>query len=255
MKSPLSRRAFLRTTLLAGAGLAVTPALPGPTYSPIIMYHHVGDTPPGADAIRRDLTLPAERFAAHLDFLQSSGFHVITLARLWDGLNGQGVLPDRPVVITFDDGYDDAYSVAFPLLAARGMSGMFHLITGFVGQPGYLTWAQITTMSQAGMEFGNHTVSHPDLRRRSHAFLIAQIDGAASAIADTLGARPRFFCYPSGRYDKATIQAVRETGHAAATTVHDGTLHSAANPYLMRRVRIHSSTSAAGLKWLLSRSV
>src|SRR5665647_414113 len=76
-------------------------------------------------------------------------------------------LSSRPIVLTFDDGYQDAYDTAFPILKKYQMTGMFYLIVNKVGTPGYLTWDEIAWMQEEGMSFGSHTLSHPDLRKLS----------------------------------------------------------------------------------------
>ena len=262
MTKTLSRRGFLAGSALAGAAWLAGPAIPAAAsgralYSPILMYHRVGSPPRDAGAIRRDLTIAPDLFAAHLDMLAGAGYQAVSMAALWAALADGAEIPAKPVVLTFDDGYDDAYRCAYPLLARRSMTGMFYLITGFIGQPGYLTWAQAAEMRAAGMEMGNHSVTHHNLRGRDHAYLMAEIDGAASAMAGVFGERPRFFCYPLGHYDSRVIAVLRETGHLAATTIFDGTLHAASYPdaYRMPRVRIHSATSVERLAWLLNRRV
>lgn len=258
--SRLSRRQFLRASAVASVGLIAAGASPAHAessilYSPILMYHHVGYLPPNPDAIRTDLTVSPELFGAHLDWLMVEGFNAISMAQLWDGLSNGTALPPRPVVLTFDDGYDDAHQYAFPILAAHAMIGMFFLISGLVEQPGYLTWSQVVEMRSAGMEIGNHTVHHADLWWYSYSGMIAEIDGAAAAISSVLGERPRFFCYPFGHYNWYAMQAVKATGHLAATTITDGTLHSVDSAYRWHRVRIHSTTRPEDLYWLLNRQV
>jgi peptidoglycan/xylan/chitin deacetylase (PgdA/CDA1 family) len=257
---PISRRQFLAASAMAGAGLAASgasSALAASTwlYSPILMYHHVGALPPNPDATRVSLTVPPELFAAHLDALVASGYSVIGMAALWDGLANGSPLPTKPVVLTFDDGYDDAYQFAAPALAARGMTGLFHVITGLVEQPGYLTWAQVAEMRAAGMEIGNHTVHHPDLWWLSTADRWAEIEEAAQAIAAALGERPKFLSYPIGHYNTYIAEIVRQTGHLAATITHFGTLHSASYPYWMSRVRVEPTTTVEDLLGMLDMRV
>lgn len=258
--SPLSRRQFLVASAIAGAGLASLGASPALTanpwiYSPILMYHYVDYLPPNPDIYRTSLTVSPEMFGAHLDALNAGGYTVITMAQLWAGLSTGAQLPPKPVVLTFDDGYDNAYRFAYPALVAHGMTGMFNLITGQVGQWGYVTWPQVVEMAGAGMEIGNHTVHHPDLWHLGYADRLAEIDGAAKAIADNLGRRPQFFCYPIGHYNVYIADIVKRTGHLAATTTQYGTLHSATYPYWMHRVRVDNTVTAQGLLNLLDAKV
>lgn len=222
---------------------------------PILMYHYVSEVPAGADALRRDLTVTPARFAEHLDYLAGGGFTAVTLAYLASALRGEVALPAKPIVLTFDDGYDDAFANAYPALAERGMTGVFFVVSGFMEQAGYLSWAQAAEMKQSGMEIGSHSATHLNLTNLGHDALMAEIDGAAVAIEEALGERPASFCYPLGRYNTDVVNAVRETGHLAAVTTADGTLHSAASLYRLRRVRVRGRTSANGLAWLVNRQV
>lgn len=256
----ISRRQFLAASAMAGAGLAASRASAALAaspwlYSPILMYHHVGYLPPNPDATRVSLTVPPELFAAHLDALVAGGYSVVSMAALWAGLASGAPLPPKPVVLTFDDGYDDAYQYAYPALAARGMTGLFHVITGQVEQFGYLTWTQVAEMRAAGMEIGSHTVHHPDLWWLSTADRWAEIEGAALAIAAVLGERPKFLSYPIGHYNTYIADIVRQTGHLAATITHFGTLHSASYPYWLSRVRVEPVTTVQDLLGMLDMRV
>jgi peptidoglycan/xylan/chitin deacetylase (PgdA/CDA1 family) len=157
--------------------------------------------------------------------------------------------------MTFDDGYADAFTHAFPILQQHSLVGTFFIVRDFMERPGYLTWQQAQTMLDAGMEIENHSASHPDLRGRDRAFLLDQIGGTAEAIEANLGKRSRFFCYPSGQYDQNTLQVVKETGHRLAVTTQDGTLHTSSNPFRLTRARVRGTTGVTGLDWLISRSV
>ena len=256
----ITRRQFLLASALAGAGLAAsgaeralaTPALTGSwVWSPILMYHYVDYMPPYPDTIRIGLTVEPEMFEAHLDALIAGGYTVIRMVDLWNAISTGGPLPPRPVVLTFDDGYDSAYRFAYPALQKRNLTGMFFIITGQVGNFGYVTWPQLVEMQAAGMEIGNHTVHHPDLWWLDYSQRLAEIDGAAQTLADQLGKRPQFFAYPIGHYNTYIADIVQNTGHLAALTTHFGTLHSAAYPYWLDRVRIDNTVTAQSLPGLI----
>src|SRR5688500_5862989 len=115
MKTLLSRRQFMTATAALGASLiAGRSALAQSVtfrriYCPILMYHYVSHPPADADAIRLDLTVTPELFAEHLNNLKLAGYSTITMAQLWSALTVGTELPDRPILLTFDDGYADAY--------------------------------------------------------------------------------------------------------------------------------------------------
>ncbi len=259
-QTPLSRRQFLTATVLAGAGLLIPrsaqAALVVRSYAlcPILMYHYISDPPPDADAVRRDLSVGPDMFRQQVAAVKEQGFTSITIAQLYDGLVNGADLPTRPIVFTFDDGYADAYQFATPILAEQGMTGTFFVISGMVEQPGYLTWGQVAEMHGAGMEIGNHTVSHPNLAYLTAEQQTAEVEGCAAAIASVLGVRPAFFCYPLGRYSYTTIRIVRETGHLAAVTISDGTVQYSRYPYTLRRARVRGTTSLYSFNWLITRT-
>lgn len=239
-----------------------TPTPPGPTPDgqarrvrvPILMYHYISEPPPGADAVRRDLSVSPVQFEEHLFHLQQAGYTSITLLDLVLHLANGRPLPPKPVILTFDDGYDDNYVYAFPLLRQYGFRGTFFVITGYLdeGRAGYLTWQQAAEMQAAGMEIEAHSVSHPDLRGLSAEGLRAQVVGASQAISSHLDKPARFFCYPSGRYDARTIAALQAAGYWGAVTTQAGVDHDSGHPFELKRVRIHGNTGLAGLQALLA---
>ncbi len=260
MAAPSSRRQFLRTVALAGAGLL----LPKVVYAqestprrylrcPILMYHYIGEVPPDASTLRRDLTVTAAQLTEQIAWLRDNGYTAITLTQLAAALLDGADLPAKPIVLTFDDGYADAYEVAAPILAQGGMVGTFFLISGRMDQPGYLSWAQAAELARAGMEIGNHSATHPDLTTLDRAAQQAEIEEAALAIEAAIGARPQAFCYPLGRYTLATVALLKETGHRVAVTTRDGTVQYGRYPYALRRVRIRNSTTLRTFAWLVDR--
>jgi peptidoglycan/xylan/chitin deacetylase (PgdA/CDA1 family) len=223
--------------------LAPTPTpvtLPDQAQVPILMYHYVSPLPPNPDQYRRDLTVQPENFEAQLQYLAEAGYHAITLSDLYLHLTQGYPLPDKPVVLTFDDGYQDAYEVVFPLMLDYGFTGTFFVLatpTHFES-PGYMTWSQMKEMSDAGMEIQAHGRDHVDLRRRSNDYLVYQILGIQEAIRAHTGQLPRFFCYPSGQYDANVVAVLKSAGYWGAVTTEWGKTHTLEGFFEMSRIRI-----------------
>jgi len=217
--------------------------LPRQVRVPILMYHHIAVPPPDADAIERDLSVTPADFEAQLQWLAQNGYTSISLYDLVYALAQGKPLPPRPVILTFDDGYRDAYENAFPLLQKYGFKGTFFVITEFIDQnyPDYLAWSEVDVMNSAGMDIEPHTKTHPDLRGRDHDFLIWQILGSAQTVEAHIGHFPRFFAYPSGRYDAAVLQVVQKIGLWGVVTTQQGTIHASNGLYELKRVRIRNS--------------
>lgn len=251
---PLRRRAFLNLSVSVLAS-PFQRALAAATHCPILMYHYLSDAAPDADPTRRDLSVSPALFAAHLDTLAQDGYSAIHLRQLLDFLSGGATLPERPIVLSFDDGYADLLGNALPLLQDYGFTASSFIVSGFVGQPGYLSWDNLQALAVAGIEIGSHSRSHPDLTTLSRSQLDAEIEGASLAIEASLGFRPSVFCYPFGKFNSSVIRALRRAGIHGAVTTQDGTLHSLAGALTWRRVRVRGNTSPTSLRWLIERRV
>lgn len=256
----MKRRQFLQTLLMLGTSTICNTEPTGAQTivhrrlrCPILMYHYISPVPADADRYRRDLTVTPEVFEQHCAFMVNNGYNPISMTQLHSALFQGAALPDQPVVLTFDDGYQDAFTYAFPILQQYQMIGTFFIVSQFMEQPGYLSWGQAELLLRGGMEVENHSRSHQSLVERDMAFLLNEIDGAAQAIEATFLHRPRFFCYPAGRYDRLTIAAVRATGHRLAVTTQDGALHDSTDPFRLPRIRVRGTTGVDGLRWLLAR--
>jgi peptidoglycan/xylan/chitin deacetylase (PgdA/CDA1 family) len=216
--------------------------LPDQAEVPVLMYHYVSELPPNPDRYRLDLTVLPVNFKAQLQYLAEAGYHTITLTDLYLHLTQGYPLPEKPIALTFDDGYRDAYEVVFPLLLDYGFTGTFFVLAtpAHFESPHYLTWAQMKEMSDAGMEIQAHGRDHVDLRNRSYDYLVYQIHGIQEAIHYHTGRLPRFFCYPSGRYDANVIAVLKSAGYWGAVTTKWGKIHTSEDEGLfeMPRVRI-----------------
>jgi len=221
---------------------------------PILMYHYVSAPPAGADIYRRDLSVTPARFESHLKFLTDAGYHVITLDDLLYALTQGRELPAKPVILTFDDGYEDNYTSAFPLLQKYNMVGHFFIISDFVNQErsGYMTWPQIEEMAAAGQRFGSHSRDHPSLSGQSDDYLVWQALGGKEALEEHLGQHPRWISYPAGQYDDRTIAVYQSAGYWGGLTTQQGATHTLDDIFELRRVRVRGSHSAADLGRLLA---
>ncbi len=221
---------------------------------PILMYHYISEPPADADIYRKDLSVPPGRFESHLHYLQEHGYQTITLDDLLAYLAYGKPLPERPVVLTFDDGYEDNYIHAFPLLRRYGMIGHFFIISDFVSQrrAGYMTWPQIEEMAAAGQRIGSHSRDHPDLKGKSADYLVWQALGGLEAIQEHVGYHPRWISYPAGSYDDQTIAVYRSAHYWGGLSTEQGVTHTLERIFALRRVRIRGTHTAADLAALLA---
>lgn len=230
-----------------------TPVRPTPDgisrqlHVPILMYHYISDPPAGAGDLRRDLSVSPDRFREQLQYLRERGYHTITLNDLARSLTVGAPLPANPIILTFDDGYADAFINAFHLLKQFDYSGTFFLMTARIdaNDPAHLSWAEVEEMHAAGMSFEPHSYNHPDMTGRGYDFLVFQILASKEAIEARTGETCRFFAYPAGRYDQFVIDVLRSAHFWGAVLTEQGATHPTDGLFTLRRVRIRGSDDLA----------
>ena len=222
---------------------------------PILMYHYISDPPKGANDIRRDLSLPGPDFELQLRHLVNEGYHSISMEDLIMHMQQGTPLPEKPIILTFDDGYKDAFTVAVPLLKKYGFTGTFFIFTQPIEKENrdYLSWQEVELMSAAGMEIGSHSASHPDLREQPDDVLMSEIFDSKKEIESHIHKPVRSFCYPANTYNSGVIQKVQEANYWAAVTTQQGVEHTSDNRLLLRRIRVRGEAGLerfdAALKW------
>ena len=221
---------------------------------PILMYHYISVPPPGADIYRQDLSVTPAAFEEQLAWLRSQGYESISLEQLVDFMAQGQPIPEKSVILTFDDGYRDAYTNAFPLLKQYGFTATFFLVTKPIDEANvdYLTWEMVQEMHTAGMSMQDHSYSHADLSAKPVDYLVYEIVGAKEAIEARTGETVRFFCYPSGSYDRNTIAVLRSAGFWAATTTKQGTIHTSDDLFELTRIRMRGGQSIGNFEELVT---
>lgn len=216
---------------------------------PILMYHRLQDVPAGnPDTILRDLSVPPAAFARQVAMLRDLDATTVSLADAMDYLYGRKVAPRRPVALTFDDGYADTYTVAFPALRAAGMRATVFVITDLMDLPGYLTWDQTRALAQAGWNIESHSMTHPDLREISDVQLATELRDSRLRIAREVGRPASFLNYPAGKYNPRVVRAAAVAGYTAAVTINYGTRLSLSRVLEWPRVRVRGADSALDLR-------
>lgn len=229
-----------------GAARARGPLEPAGRPLPILMFHATEAPPAGARYPQ--LWVAPERLRSELAMLRRRGYHGVTMAAAARYLRGQGRLPRRPVVLTFDDGYQSNVSVALPALRRLGWPGTLYLDAAALKTPAPdgIDRAGVRRLLRAGWELGSHTIDHSDLTRLSASRLRYEVAYSRTLLERTFGVRVNSFCYPSGRRDTRVVGAVRRAGYATAVTTDEG-LAGAARPLELRRVRVEGTDTAATL--------
>jgi peptidoglycan/xylan/chitin deacetylase (PgdA/CDA1 family) len=212
---------------------------------PILMYHYIRVNPVPWDGLGVRLSVTPADFEAQIGWLVANGYHAVDLQDLERYLAGARSLPSRPVVLTFDDGYEDFYAAAYPILKAHRYTAVSYVVTGFLGGPRYMTAAQVVELDASGIEIGAHTVTHPDLTRLGAAGLQHEIFDSKATLEALLRHPVLDFCYPSGKLDGAVVQQVQAAGFQSATTTVPGTLHGLGDRFTWTRVRVQGGESLA----------
>ncbi|GHO43404.1 polysaccharide deacetylase family protein [Ktedonospora formicarum] len=232
---------------------------------PILMYHHISDTPTN-DALSKSLTVTTKMFSQQLAYLKAHHAHSITFNQLFDALYYNGPLPTNSVIITFDDGYNDAYNNAYPILRKYGFGGMFYIIAGKVGWKGQAIWEQIQAMQLGGMQIGSHTVNHVDIGDtylNSPANARKELEDSRTILQHHLKIPIQQFCYPSGEPFRHGSLALRQeiialltqVGYVGSTTDpgETGITQDSLHPQELLRIRVDGrdalDTFADSIPW------
>jgi peptidoglycan/xylan/chitin deacetylase (PgdA/CDA1 family) len=190
-----------------------------------------------SDPIGNALTVTPQQFEVQLQTLARRGLHTITARELVDDLHRHQI-PQRTVVLTFDDGYANARTYALPLLERYHDTGTFFVISSTIGTPRHLSWADVRAMHAVGMEIAAHGREHVDLTELDARGQRSQVDGCRRSLRRWTGIDATTYAYPSGRYNATTLSVMRAAGIAAAFTEEFGYVKNLAQPYRMPRIRI-----------------
>ncbi len=210
---------------------------------PILMFHNIRDYEVEYDEIGTNLSVSPENLEKHLVYLKDNGYTTVTFENL-----ATKRLPKKPIIITFDDGYSDAYTQAYPLLKKHGMRGVFFVVSGLVDKKtNYASWIQLSEMANNGMELGIHTVSHADLSKLTISEQDREIRECSKSILRLTGFQAKTIAYPSGKYNKQSIEIVRENGLVFGVTTKSGVVNEDSKAYELPRLRINNKTEISSL--------
>ena len=181
---------------------------------PVLNYHQINNK------AHNLLTLSAEEFDAQMAYLHDCGYTTISPDQLIDHLQYGADLPPNPILITFDDGYEDNYREAYPILQKYNFTATIFLITDFVSNNNrYVTWSQVKEMQENGFSFGSHTLSHVFLANASDDDIRSELTKSREAMEWRLNQKIQYLAYPGGAYDQRVINLVRQAGYRAAFTI------------------------------------
>ena len=223
---------------------------------PVLLYHSVAEP---VDPRFAEWAVSPELFAAHMDALAREGYRALTVRELANrGFARGGAVPERTVAITFDDGFEDFYTAAWPDIERNGLTATVFVTTGRVGSTSrwlerqgeghrpLMSWSQITEISAAGIEVGAHGHTHVQLDTVRPSCSRDEIERSRDALAAVIGPVASF-AYPHGYHSRRVRREVRRAGFASACAVTDGLASASDDPYALTRAVVRGGTSVEAL--------
>ena len=235
---------------------------PGKKNVPILMYHSISQH--ATRKYKPFAVLPA-LFADHMAYLHQHAYTPITVTQFINTrAKGVSALPERPVILTFDDGFADFFTDAFPVLQRYGFTATLYVATAFVNGTSrwlhregeaarsMLTWDQLTKIITTGIECGGHSHCHPQLDTLPIVVARDEIVQCKRLLERHLDQEVSSFAYPYGYHTAAIKQLVREAGYSSACAVKYEMSSETTDPFALARLMIKSSTSVGTLAALLT---
>ncbi len=230
----------------------VLAASPSATFRvPVLMYHYVEFVRDKRDTIRQSLDIIPPVFDSQIATLKNAGYTFMTASDLADVLDGMKPLPEKPVLITFDDGHRDFYTDAFQILQKYNVKATEFVITGFLGGSDFMTPEQVTTIAKSGLvEVGDHTVHHIWMKNQPLAKDEYEVNQSKQTLEQLTGQKIDTFAYPYGAFDNQAIQVLKSDGFRVAFSTIPGNEVNQTNRFFVFRIRPGSRNGQTLLDFL-----
>lgn len=230
----------------------------------VLAYHAIAEL--SGSPVLDQYGVPANLFCKQLDMLLKAGYHFIDVDEFLCFINGNRYLPDRSLLLTFDDCYEDLLKVALPILEERHIPAVAFAVSGYLG--GTNIWDKkigapeirlldasgLKELEARGIEIGAHSKTHSPLTQISTEELPIEIAGSVTDLESLGLSRPRLFSYPHGEYDQRVLRAVREAGLQAAFTVDPNIVRPNQNFYQIPRIQIFRADIGWKFTWKIATS-
>jgi peptidoglycan/xylan/chitin deacetylase (PgdA/CDA1 family) len=199
---------------------------------PVLMYHSIN-----ANSTNNLIITPQE-FEKQISWLKDNGFTPLILDELYSMLTTGINVPRKPIVLTFDDGYEDNYTEAYSILKRYNFKATIFLITDAIGHAAHLKEPQIREMYANNIDFQSHTASHHELNSLSFKKQLEELIQSRDAINKMLIKNTDYLCYPVGKYNEDTMRALKAAGYKMAFTTKPGFAKLSDGLYKATRVRM-----------------
>lgn len=206
---------------------------------PILMYHHIRIGVPLTENLSFDYSILPEIFEQQLSFLKNNGFQTISLNDLYDSLQNNTPLPPKSIILTFDDGYRDFYTYAFPLLKKHNIRAVVFYPVNYSKFPAYMNWNMLAEIHNSGLiDIESHTLEHPVLTQIDFNEARREIFESKQILEQKLNKKVSYFAYPYGEYDQKIINLVKEAGYNLAFGAVSATNFQKSEQFTLPRVGI-----------------
>jgi peptidoglycan/xylan/chitin deacetylase (PgdA/CDA1 family) len=215
---------------------------------PILLYHRIAEPPSPNSSDARYYT-PPEAFTWQMQALKDWGYTSIPISLLVTAITKGALLPPRPVVISFDDGYETVFENAYPIMKELGFTGLMYIVGEYVGAQGYMSIENLVVLSEKGWEIGSHSMTHPHLPA-NHDIVYFEAGQSKNILASEIGVNILTFAYPYGEMDGFVVDKVAEYGYLAAVGLGTQYTHSMDTLYYLSRIEVRydvNKTSFASL--------
>lgn len=202
---------------------------------PILCYHSI------AESKDNDLLLSPEKFKSQLKYLKDNEYTPITMDELYDFLKNNKPIPEKSVVITFDDGYRDNYTTAFPLLKEFNFKATVYVISNFLDNDLYMTKAQVKEMSDWGIDIESHTAKHEDLSKLTLDQQYETMKNSKDQLETTVGKKVDYIAYPFGKFNANTRNATEKAGYKLGFNLAGGLADRGDNTYNIDRLYVSNN--------------
>jgi peptidoglycan/xylan/chitin deacetylase (PgdA/CDA1 family) len=205
---------------------------------PVITYHYVENVKDQKDTIRKGLNIPPFVFDKELEAISKSNYQMIFVKDIPKIISGEIPYSTRSAALTFDDGYEDFYTDAFPLLKKYNIKATVFIINDFIGRKGFMNEKQIKEIIDSHLvEVGAHTLDHLYLKLLTKNIVIKQVFESKKALEEMFKIKIESFAYPYGAFDQNTIDIVRGAGYTSAVSEITDDIQSNTNVFYLSRIR------------------
>jgi len=211
---------------------------------PVLCYHHIKPLKPGQSSRMLEYSVPVANFKEQMQSLADSGYQTITPDQYEAYLTTGAPLPEKPIMLTYDDTDEEQYTVAKAEMEKHGFKGVYFIMTISIGRPRYMTKEQIKDLADDGHIIASHTWDHHNVKQYTEKDWDVQFAKTKEKLEAITGKPVVHFAYPFGLWNGAAIPELEKRGYKTAYQLSDNKRDSIAPLYSLRRMIVPGNWSA-----------